>query len=48
VSEQQPPPLLTIAPQHDADRDEVAARVAETLGVPFLDRALPADPEEGP
>jgi hypothetical protein len=40
------PPLVTIAAAHGAFGDVVAPRVAEELGVPFLDRALPADPEE--
>jgi hypothetical protein len=40
------PPLVTIAAEHGAFGDVVAPRVAEALGVPFLDRALPADPEE--
>jgi cytidylate kinase len=39
-------PLVTIASEHGAFGDVVAPRVAEALGAPFLDRALPADPEE--
>jgi cytidylate kinase len=39
------PPLITIASEHGARSHLVAPRVAEALGVPFLDRALPADPE---
>jgi hypothetical protein len=38
-------PLVTIASQHGAGGDLLAPRVAELLGVPFLDRFLPADPE---
>ena len=40
------PPLVTIASEHGAFGDVAAPRVAEALGVPFLDRALPADPEQ--
>jgi Cytidylate kinase-like family len=40
------PPLVTIAAEHGALGDVVAPRVAEALGVSFLDRALPPDPEE--
>jgi cytidylate kinase len=36
------PPLITIAAEHGAGGDLVAPRVADTLGIPFLDRALPA------
>jgi cytidylate kinase len=35
-------PLVTIAAEHGAWGDLVAPRVADALGVPFLDRALPA------
>lgn len=35
-------PLVTVAAEHGAAGDIVAARVAEELDVPFLDRALPA------
>jgi hypothetical protein len=41
-----PLPLVTIASQHGAGGDLAAPRVAEALAVPFLDRALPATPEE--
>lgn len=41
-----PPPLVTIASQHGAGGELAAPRVAEALAVPFLDRALPAAPEE--
>jgi cytidylate kinase len=34
--------VVTIAAEHGAAGDLVAPRVAEALGVPFLDRALPA------
>jgi cytidylate kinase len=37
-----PRPIVTIAAEHGAWGDLVAPRVAEALGVPFLDRALPA------
>jgi cytidylate kinase len=40
------PPLVTIASQPGAGGEVVAPRVAEALGVPFLDRALPGDPED--
>ena len=40
------PQLVTIASEHGAFGDVVAPRVAEALGAPFLDRVLPADPEE--
>src|SRR5690242_7822176 len=36
------PPVVTIAAEHGAAGDLVAPRVADALGVPFLDRALPA------
>jgi hypothetical protein len=39
-------PLVTIASQHGAGGDLIAPRVADALGAPLLDRALPADPEE--
>lgn len=35
-------PVVTVAAEHGAGGDLVAPRVAEALGVPFLDRALPA------
>jgi len=35
-------PVVTIAAEHGAGGDLVAPRVADALGVPFLDRALPA------
>jgi cytidylate kinase len=35
-------PVVTIAAEHGAGGDLVAPRVADGLGVPFLDRALPA------
>ena len=35
-------PIVTVAADHGAGGDLVAPRVAEALGVPFLDRALPA------
>jgi cytidylate kinase len=35
-------PIVTIAAEHGAAGDLVAPRVADALGVPFLDRALPA------
>lgn len=35
-------PLVTLAAEHGAGGDLVAPRVADGLGVPFLDRALPA------
>jgi cytidylate kinase len=41
-----PPPFVTVASYYGAAGDLVAPRVAEALGVPFLDRALPADPEK--
>jgi hypothetical protein len=34
-------PVVTVAAQHGAAGRLVAPRVAEALGVPFLDRALP-------
>jgi cytidylate kinase len=34
-------PIVTVAAEHGAAGDVVAPRVAEALGVPFLDRALP-------
>ena len=34
-------PVVTVAAEHGAAGDLVAPRVAEALGVPFLDRALP-------
>jgi cytidylate kinase len=37
-----PRPVVTIAAEHGAWGDLVAPRVADALGVPFLDRALPA------
>ena len=36
-------PVVTVAAEHGAGGDLVAPRVAEALGVPFLDRALPVD-----
>ena len=36
------PPLVTVAAEHGAAGELVAPRVADALGVPFLDRALPA------
>src|SRR4051794_32410425 len=35
-------PIVTVAAEHGAGGDLVAQRVADALGVPFLDRALPA------
>jgi cytidylate kinase len=35
-------PIVTVAAEHGAAGDMVAQRVADALGVPFLDRALPA------
>ena len=35
-------PIVTVAAEHGAGGDLVAPRVAQTLGVRFLDRALPA------
>jgi hypothetical protein len=35
-------PIVTVAAEHGAAGDVVAPRVADALGVPFLDRALPA------
>ena len=35
------PPVVTVAAQHGAGGDLVAPSVADALGVPFLDRALP-------
>jgi len=35
-------PIVTVASEHGAGGDLVAPRVADALGVPFLDRALPA------
>ena len=35
-------PIVTVAAEHGAGGDLVAQRVAAALGVPFLDRALPA------
>jgi cytidylate kinase len=35
-------PVVTVAAEHGAGGDLVAPRVADELGVPFLDRALPA------
>jgi cytidylate kinase len=35
-------PIVTVAAEHGAGGDLVAPRVAEALGVQFLDRALPA------
>jgi cytidylate kinase len=35
-------PVVTVAAEHGAGGDLVAPRVADALGVPFLDRALPA------
>jgi len=37
-----PRPIVTVAAEHGAAGDLVAQRVAEALGVPLLDRALPA------
>ena len=34
-------PIVTVAAEHGAGSDLIAPRVAEALGVPFLDRALP-------
>jgi cytidylate kinase len=47
VRQPQPPspperPIVTVAAEHGAGGDLVAQRVADALGVPFLDRALPA------
>jgi cytidylate kinase len=36
------PPVVTVAAEHGAWGDAIAPRVADALGVPFLDRALPA------
>src|SRR3954453_20211284 len=36
-----PRPIVTVAAEHAAAGDLVAPRVADALGVPFLDRALP-------
>lgn len=36
------PPIVTVAAEHGAGGDLVAPRVAKALGVPLLDRALPA------
>ena len=38
--------VVTMASQHGAGSDVIGPRVADELGVPFLDRALPTDPEE--
>jgi hypothetical protein len=38
-------PIVTMAAEHGAAGDLVAPRVADALGVPFLDRALPASLE---
>ena len=35
-------PVVTVAAEHGAGGDIVAPQVADALGVPFLDRALPA------
>jgi cytidylate kinase len=35
-------PIVTVAAEHGAGGDLVAPRVADALGVPFLDRMLPA------
>jgi Cytidylate kinase-like family len=35
-------PLVTLSSEHGAGGDLIAPRVAQALGVPFLDRALPA------
>ena len=35
-------PIVTVAAEHGTAGDVVAPRVAEALGVPFLDHALPA------
>jgi Cytidylate kinase-like family len=35
-------PIVTVAAEHGTAGDLVAPRVADALGVPFLDRALPA------
>ena len=40
------PPVVTVAAEHGAGGDLVAPRVADALGVPFLDRALPASLED--
>lgn len=37
-----PRPIVTVAAEHGAAGDLVAERVADALGVPWLDRALPA------
>jgi cytidylate kinase len=37
-----PRPIVTVAAEHGAAGDLVAPRVADALGVPLLDRALPA------
>jgi cytidylate kinase len=34
-------PIVTVAAEHGTGSDLIAPRVAEALGVPFLDRALP-------
>src|SRR4051812_29205892 len=34
-------PIVTVAAEHGAGSDVVAPRVADALGVPFLDRVLP-------
>jgi cytidylate kinase len=39
------PPIVTVAAEHGAGGDLVAPRVADALGVAFLDRALPASLE---
>jgi cytidylate kinase len=38
-------PIVTVASEHGAFGDVIAPRVADALGVPFLDRALPASLE---
>jgi cytidylate kinase len=37
-----PQPVVTVAAEHGSAGDLVAPRVADALGVPFLDRALPS------
>jgi cytidylate kinase len=40
-------PIVTVAAEHGAAGDLVAPRVAEALGVPFLDRALDSERPSG-
>lgn len=42
ASQAEGPPVVTLAALYGAEGDTVGARVAERLGVPFLDRAIPA------